>query len=191
VADPGGGALAPFHLAFETGVRLHRGLYLSLLLRAQLVTGANARTRDPHAIGGTSSASGAVAALLRARYMFLEARRVHPFVHADLGGGTIRYAVDLSRANDTRPLVDQYSAAAYNSGDHSVMQTVCPTSRLGCSDTVNLGYLFAGAGVGVWVDLPHHLFFTQEVTLLGAFAGLSSGQPGLSADFQLGIGAQF
>jgi hypothetical protein len=145
--------------------------------------------------GGTTKAGGAVAVLARARYRFLPGR-FHPYVHVDFGGGEIRTALDLSKAQGDpatggRPLVDKTSADSYNDpmGDKTVMQQICVNPK-NCSDTIQLGYLFLGGGAGLWYDFAQHFALIVDLNLLGAL-GIGSAQRGLDIDLQLGVGAHF
>jgi hypothetical protein len=152
VENPGT-ALAPFHLGLELGATIVRGFSLSLLGRFQLVTASNV---EP-------AATSALAGLLRARYRFLGGR-FHPYAHLDVGGGEIRYLLDVSK-----PLG-------------------CTDAP--CRDSVRLGYLFAGGGGGLWIDAWRQLAFIVDVSLLGAIP-VGGGQAGMSLDVQVGLGASF
>ena len=77
--DPGGVAIAPFHIAVEIGGMITRHFSLSLLGRFEVVTGANAETQplndaNQPVMGGTTKANGAVAGFVRARYRFLDGK---------------------------------------------------------------------------------------------------------------------
>ena len=186
-------AVAPFHLAVELGYLITPKFSVSLFGRFQLVTGANAQTvPGPMVNGATTKAFGAVAVLARARYRFLEGR-FHPYVHVDIGGGEIRHVLDISSAeSDSHPLVDKYSADAWNAGqitDMGSLQQVC-ANHSNCSDTISLGYLFIGGGAGIWYDFASHFAFILDVNLLGA-VGTSDRQSGFNIDVQAGIGAHF
>ncbi len=186
-------AVAPFHLAVEVGYLVTPRLSLSILGRFQLVTGANAQTvQTATTTGATSKAFGAVAVLARARYRFLDGR-FHPYLHVDIGGGEIRHVLDISSAeSSTHPLVDKYSANAWNSGqitDMSMLQEVC-SNHSNCSDTISLGYFLIGGGAGIWYDFASHFAFILDVNLLGA-VGTGSRQSGFNIDVQAGLGAHF
>jgi outer membrane biosynthesis protein TonB len=194
----GGVAFAPFHIAVEIGGMITKNFGLSLVGRFQLVTGANAETvstgmeQSP-----THKAFGAVAALLRARYRFLDGK-FHPYVHLDAGGGQIRHFIDLSGAqSDTHPLVDHFTGASYNDGDKSATPGVIPegnqevcANHNDCTDSIALGYLLLGGGAGIWYDFATHFAFMVDLNLLGA-VGIGSGQSGMNIDISLGIGAHF
>jgi hypothetical protein len=186
-------AVAPFHLAVEVGYLITPKISVSLFGRFQLVTGANAETvHTGMESGATTKAFGAVAALVRARYLFLEGR-FHPYVHVDLGGGEIRHQLDITSAqSDANPLVDKYSADQWNMGaitDKTQLQGVCGNPK-SCSDTISLGYLFIGGGGGIWYDFASHFAFILDVNLLGAI-GTSDRQSGFNIDVQAGLGAHF
>jgi hypothetical protein len=142
----------------------------------------------------TKKATGAVAGLLRARYRFLEGK-FHPYVHLDIGYGQIRHLLDISTAeSDTHPLVDKYSALAYNGngGDPAnpalPHQQVCPNHN-DCRDTIVIGDFLVGGGLGIWYDFHKYLAFIFDVNILGAI-GVGD-QSGMNIDLQLGIGAHF
>jgi hypothetical protein len=199
----GGVAFSPLFVGVEAGVRVAAGFALSVVGRFQVYTGANAETQSPLATGmqpvsTTSKATGAAAGWLRARYNFLDGR-VHPYVHADIGGGEIRHVLDISQPMGVPPLVDQYTANQYNGGNQATPksgmiaapgnQTVCANAQ-SCSDTIALGYFLAGGGVGLWIDVQKYLALILDVTVLGA-VGLGSDQGGMNIDFSLGFGAHF
>jgi hypothetical protein len=194
VDKQGGVAIAPFHIAVELGWMITHAFSLSVLGRFQVYTGANAQTiQTGMEVGGTTKSSGAVAAMLRARYRFLSGK-VHPYLHLDFGGGEIRNALNVSGAqgdpaNGGRHLIDYTSAQAYNSGDTSLMQEICVDPN-NCYDTIKLGYLFVGGGLGVWYDFAKHFALIVDVNLLGAL-GLGNAQRGMNIDFQIGVGAHF
>jgi hypothetical protein len=189
-----GVAVAPFHLAVEVGWMVTQHFSLSVLGRFQLVTGANAETqRTGSEQGATTKAFGAVAAMVRARYRFLEGR-FHPYIHVDVGGGEIRHMLDISSAeSNEHPLVDKYTADRWNGGDTmnlaSYQQEVCPNHK-DCSDTISLGYVFVGGGAGIWYDFASHFAFILDVNLLGAI-GTSDRQSGFNIDVQAGLGVHF
>ncbi len=196
VKAPGGVALAPFHIAVEVGGMVTRHLSLSVMGRFQAITGANAQTyatemgNEP--IGGTTRAGGAVAGFVRARYKFLDGRW-HPYLHLDIGGGEIRHALDLSGAQTAdSPLVDEATATAQNREPNKTFdrQLVCATGS-SCFDSLRMGYLFIGGGVGLWVDVWKYLAVVVDVNVLGGVGVNGSGQSGLNIDAQLGIGAHF
>jgi hypothetical protein len=195
----GGFAIAPFHLSLEVGGMITKGFSLSLVGRFQVVTGGNAesqKTPDVTSLTSpTSKATGAVAGLLRARYRFLEGK-FHPYVHVDIGYGQIRHLLDVSSAqSDVHPLVDKYSALAYN-GDQVLPpedpsyphQQVCP-NHSDCKDTIAIGDVLVGGGLGIWYDFHKYLAFIFDVNILGAI-GVGD-QTGMNIDLQLGIGAHF
>lgn len=191
-----GVAVAPFHLAVEAGYLITSRVSISLLGRFQLATGANAETvRNGSVQGATTKAFGAVAAMVRARYRFLEGR-FHPYVHVDLGGGEIRHVLDISSAeSDEHPLVDKYTADRWNGGDRDLasfnmyQQQVCGNHR-NCSDTIAIGYVLLGGGAGIWYDFAAHFAFILDVNLLGAIR-TSDRQSGFNIDVQAGLGAHF
>ncbi len=195
VKEPGGVALAPFHLSVEVGGMVTRHFSLSLIGRFQAVTGSNAQTygtemgNEP--VGGTTKAGGAVAGFLRARYRFLDGK-FHPYLHVDIGGGEIRHALDLTGAQGAdSPLVDEATARAQNMDPSAKIdrQLVCsPNSS--CYDSLKLGYLFIGGGAGVWYDVWKYIGLILDVNVLGGI-GVSGGQSGMNIDVQLGIGAHF
>jgi len=195
----GGFAIAPFHLSLEVGGMITRGFSLSLIGRFQVVTGANAESQtdatNTSLTSPTKKATGAVAGLLRARYRFLEGK-FHPYVHLDIGYGQIRHLLDISSAeSDTHPLVDKYSALAYNSNPAGMPgdaiyphQQVCPNHN-DCRDTIVIGDFLVGGGLGIWYDFHKYLAFIFDVNILGAI-GVGD-QSGMNIDLQLGIGAHF
>src|SRR5262249_21628205 len=141
----GGVAISPVHIAVELGGYVTRHFTLGVLGRFQVYTGANAETVATTPGGApTTKATGAIAGLLRARYLFLEGR-FHPYVHLDVGGGQIRHFLDISSAGSSaQPLVDAYTARTYNAaapGDRALVQQmaqqVCanPSS---CTDSIAL-----------------------------------------------------
>ena len=191
VLKPGGTTIAPFHLSFEIGGNITRKISLSAMARVQLVTGANAQTVSTGMEnGGTKKAFGAVAGLVRFRYKFLDGR-FHPYVHLNVGGGTIRHMLDVSHAEvDSEPLVDAATALAYNSGNKTVFrQQVCADPNH-CVDSILMGYVLVGGGGGVWFDVVKHLAFIFDLNVLGSI-GLKGAQSGLNIDLQLGLGATF
>ncbi|MEO6953534.1 MAG: tetratricopeptide repeat protein [Polyangia bacterium] len=195
VAGGGGIALSPFHIAVELGGNITNHFSLSVIGRFEVITGANAETRsDGTALnGGSTKATGAVAGLLRARYRFLEGRW-HPYIHADIGGGEIRNALNLGSAytsglNANSPLTDQASANAYNSDPTTKPHVVCTSAN--CYDSLKLGYLFVGGGAGLWVDVWKYLAVMLDVNVLGAVGIGPGGQNGMNIDFSLGLGAHF
>ena len=199
VAGSGGIALAPFHIAVELGGNITNHFALSVVGRFEVVTGANAETRsDGTALnGGSTRATGAVAGMLRARYRFLEGKW-HPYLHADVGGGEIRNALNLGVAYTSGlvsgQLTDQASANAYNTAVASgqtpgAVHAVCTSSK--CFDSLKLGYLFVGGGAGLWVDVWKYLAVMVDVNVLGAIGIGPGGQSGMNVDFSLGLGAHF
>jgi hypothetical protein len=195
VAQPVGAtgiAVAPFHIAAEVGYLLTPHWSLSLFGRFQLVTAANAETQRLTKMeqAPTSKAFGAIAGFVRARYRFLDGR-FHPYVHLDIGGGEIRHSLDISAAQSTEhPLVDQYTAAQYNSGNKAVtLQPVCTPGKT-CTDSIALGLFFIGGGAGIWYDIGSHFAFIFDLNLLGAI-GTGAGQSGANFDVQVGLGAHF
>lgn len=190
-------AVAPFHLAVEIGYLVTPRFTVSVLGRFQLATGANAETvRTGMEQGATTKAFGAVAALARARYRFLDGR-FHPYVHLDIGGGEIRHVLDISSAeSDDHPLVDKFTADTWNNSNpmdpmqlKMYQQEVCSNHR-NCSDTISLGYMLIGGGAGIWYDFASHFAFILDVNLLGAI-GTSDRQSGFNIDVQAGLGAHF
>jgi hypothetical protein len=200
-----GAALSPLHVDVELGTMITRHLTIGVLGRFQVLTGANAHTTLINNMGGapTTRATGAVAALLRVRYLFLEGR-VHPYIHLDIGGGQIRHYLDVTSAgSDTIPLVDSYTADQYNNNiDNSRVsntgqitkgnQPVCPSGGQTCTDSIALGYFLIGGGAGLWIDfLPStarvNPAFILDLNLLGAI-GVGGPQTGMNLDIAAGIG---
>jgi hypothetical protein len=192
----GGAAFAPFHLAFEFGAFVVKGFSISAIARIQLLTGANAETQPNDAMGNpvagakTTKASGAFAGLLRLRYRFLEGI-ARPYVSMLLGGGQIRHFLDITQAQTpSQPLVDAYTATQFNMGDTTVpKQIVCGDPNY-CTDSIALGYLFVGGGVGLWLQVWKYIALLVDANLIGAI-GVGGSQSGLNVDLQIGIGATF
>jgi hypothetical protein len=201
----GGVAFAPLHVGIELGVNLTHALSLSVLGRFQVYTAADAETQPGANITNpTTKASGAVAALLRLRYKFLEGR-IHPYIHLDIGGGQIRHVLDISSAQQGGPpLVDSFTGESYNMNDRAFdskgnpipgqitegNQTVCPSGGAACTDTIALGYLLVGGGAGLWIDVHKYVGLVLDVALLGAI-GIGDSQSGMNIDIALGAGVHF
>jgi hypothetical protein len=203
----GGLAIAPFHLTLEVGGMITQGFSLSLVGRFQVATGANAQTvKDANTVAPTTKATGAVAGFVRARYRFLTGK-FHPYIHLDIGYGQIRHMLDLSKAQSPdHPLVDRYSAQQYNAAANSAgdmnhpalknpdgsdafpQQLVCKDPN-DCKDTIAMGDLLIGGGLGIWYDFAKNFAFIVDVNLIGAVK--LGDQTGFNADIQLGIGAHF
>jgi len=197
----GGVAFAPLHVGVELGVMLTKALSLSVLGRFQVYTAANAETQSGGNVSNpTTKASGAVAALLRLRYKFLEGK-IHPYIHVDIGGGQIRHVLDISSAQSNgMPLVDSFTGQSYNMGDRIQAmssngmipegnQRVCPSDG-SCSDTIALGYVLLGGGGGLWIDVHKYVGLMLDVNLLGAI-GVGDSQSGMNIDVALGFGVHF
>jgi len=192
----GGAAFAPFHLSLEVGAFVVKGFSISAIARIQLLTGANAETQPNDSMGNpvsgskTTKATGAFAGLLRLRYRFLEGV-ARPYVSLLLGGGQIRQFLDITGAQtDQQPLVDAYTANAFNMGDTTIpKQKVCGDPAY-CTDSIALGYFFVGAGVGLWLQVWKYIALIVDANLIGAI-GVGGGQSGLNVDLQVGIGATF
>ena len=207
-----GTAIAPFHTSFEIGAMVTRAFGLSVLARIQWVNGANAESIGQYPGSGTSKAFGAFAILARARYKFRtgEGKRLHPYLHINLGYGHVRHMLDVSSSqNSLYPLVDRATAETFNgnlgdparypngidnrTGAPYPRQMVCP--NLGdCKDTIALGAFLLGGGAGMWVDIVKHLAFIVDLNVLGGVGtevGGVVGQSGLNIDLQLGLGATF
>jgi len=198
VDQPGGVAIAPFHLSVEIGGMITKHFSLSVLGRFEVVTGANAQTSstdDGTAFrGGTTKAGGAVSGFIRARYRFLDGK-FHPYIHVDLGGGEIRHALNLSAAQTMdKPLVDEATARTFNddpaSGANINKQLVCPGTG-SCYDTLKLGLVFVGGGAGLTYDVWKYIAIMLDVNVLGAIGVGPGGQSGMNVDVQLGVGAHF
>jgi hypothetical protein len=200
VGDPGGAALAPFHIGVEIGYLINNAFSISLLGRFQVVVGNNAETQNPGgmAMAPTSKANGAIAGMVRARYRFL-AGKFHPYVHADIGGGQIRHALDVSNFSQD-PLVDSFTAQSYNAavmaGDQktadmikAMPQTVC-SNPASCTDSIALGLVLIGGGAGIWYDVAKHVGLIFDINMLGAI-GAGGSQSGFNTDIQIGVGAHF
>ncbi len=196
----GGLAIAPFHLSLEVGGMITSGFSLSLIGRFQVATGANAETvKDATTVSPTSKATGAVAGFIRARYRFLNGK-FHPYIHLDIGYGQIRHMLDLSKAqSSTHPLVDKYTAKTWNAEFNAdpapdandpnfPHQLVCKDPN-DCKDTIAMGDVLFGGGVGIWYDFAKNFAFIFDVNLIGA--AKVGDQAGFNADIQLGIGAHF
>jgi hypothetical protein len=158
------------------------------------VTGGNAETdRSKNPIQPTSKASGAIAGFLRLRYRFLEGR-FHPYLQANIGGGEIRHALDISGGEGPNyALVDVYSAGQWNNSPPGMRtmlnQEVCP-NHANCVDTIALGYFFVGGGAGLWYDVASHFGLILDVNLIGAI-GTGDHQSGFNIDVSAGVGAHF
>ena len=198
VDQPGGVAIAPFHISVEIGGMITKGFSLSVLGRFELITGANAQTSTTDdgssPMGGTTKAGGAVSGFVRARYRFLGGK-FHPYIHVDLGGGEIRHALNLSAAQTLdKPLVDEATARTFNddptAGANINKQLVCPGSG-GCYDTLKLGLVFVGGGLGISYDVWKYIAVMLDVNVLGAIGVGPGGQSGMNIDVQLGVGAHF
>ncbi|HZS41253.1 MAG TPA: hypothetical protein VFF06_30700 [Polyangia bacterium] len=190
--DSAGAALAPFHIGVEIGYLINNSFSISLVGRFQVVVGNNAETVNPDGMANapTSKANGAIAGFVRARYRFLQGK-FHPYVHADIGGGQIRHALDLSTADQdpNNPLVDATTAQAFNGGDTSVHQTVCANAN-NCVDSIALGLVLLGGGAGVWYDVAKHVALIADINIIGAI-GAGGSQSGMNMDLQIGVGAHF
>lgn len=192
VLKPGGTTIAPFHLGIEIGANITRHISLSALVRAQLVTGANAETvQTGMENGGTQKAFGAVAGLLRFKYKFLDGK-FHPYVSLSAGGGTIRHMLDVSHADaDSEPLVDAATAVEYNAGNKDVFRQEVCSNRNHCVDSILNGYVLLGGGGGVLIEPVRHFLLVFDVNLLGAIKLGKTAQSALNVDLQLGLGASF
>jgi hypothetical protein len=117
---------------------------------------------------------------------------LHPYVHLDFGGGEIRHALDLQKAQTPdAPLVDEATARAFNDNPAGVnRQLVCP-DQSSCYDTLKMGYLFIGGGAGLWYDVWKYVGLVVDLNVLGAIGVGPNGQSGMNIDIQLGAGAHF
>jgi hypothetical protein len=94
------------------------------------------------------------------------------------------------RANDAS-LTEAQREAARGNIDPAVgaNQTVC-SNQQNCVDTIALGYLLVGGGVGIWLDVHKNVGLILDVNLLGAI-GIAGSHSGMNIDVQIGAGAHF
>jgi hypothetical protein len=68
-------------------------------------------------------------------------------------------------------------------------QIVCSNPN-SCVDSISLGYVLVGGGVGVWYDVAKHVALIADINLIGAI-GAGGSQSGFNTDIQVGVGAHF
>lgn len=148
------------HFAPEVGYFLSDRLLLSLQGRLQVTTGA---TEVHHTSCGDSGvcepATGAIAFLGHATWLFGQGA-FRPFASFALGGGAIRYLVDLG----------------------NYLQECGPTSNETCFDTIAAAGLMAGPSAGLLYALSDSLYLTAALNTLLVIPNAS-----FNADLNLGL----
>ena len=196
--DGTGTVYQPIHLAFEGGVNITRHFGLSALVRTGFTLLNNADSSQNPPLGyGTSKASADFAAMIRARYLFLD-NKIHPLIHFGFGFGSIRHLLDISGAQDgNHPLTDATSAMSYDPNHPMNINPVCPPAPASCVDSVAMGAMFLSAGGGLYIDLVKFynggfgiIVDVDAIVALPVNIG-GVGQTGLNFDFQIGLGAHF
>jgi hypothetical protein len=179
------------HVRIDVGVRLVRRWEILASLREQVYVGANA---ESHATGPVplvdpqKAATTATSGLLRLRRRF-PIQFLAPFVELAMGGGQIRPLLDSSGTGSPQePLVDRATAQAFNADSHTTLRQVVCSDNAHCTDSIAMGYVLFGVGGGLQMELFRReragLELSMSTTLLGVAGG---GQPGLVADFDLGL----
>ena len=133
------------HFVPEIGYFLSPSTLVSLQARWQYTSGANeVRNVNCKPSGVCEPATGAIAVLGKATYLFNAAEKIRPFVSVMAGGGYIRYLVDL--------------------GDY--LQECGASGEEDCVDTVAGGGALFGPAGGLQISLSKGLYFLSTVSAL-------------------------
>jgi hypothetical protein len=150
------------HVVPEIGYFVTSSMILSLQARLQLVSGAT-EVHDKMCQGGVCKpATGAVAVLGKATWLFGDGSGLSPYLSLAAGGGQIRYLVNLGGV----PLND------------------CGAGRnQACVDTVAGGSILVGPSAGIVYPLSSSMYFTGGVNALAGFPNTM-----FNVDLNLGLG---
>jgi hypothetical protein len=151
------------HFNPEIGYFVRPDILLSVQGRIQLTTGASEvryPTCSPN--GVCQPASGAVAVLAKATKLLEKRGPLQPFVSLGVGGGYIRYLVDISSFK---------------------LEGCGGENGTNCFDTVAGGGFLVGPSVGAWVHLTGPVFLTGAAS---ALVGLPA--TAVNLDLNLGLG---
>jgi hypothetical protein len=150
------------HFVPEVGYFVSPQLLLSVQGRFQYTTGATEVRHDNCKPNGVCKpATGAVAVMAKATYLFTDSAKLRPYVSLMAGGGYIRYLVNLED-----------------------FLTECgPNQNEACLDTVAGGGALIGPSAGVHYNLTKGLYLTGA---LSALFGLP--KTAINVDLNVGLG---